>query len=161
MGIVLSQLRYKLGGTRRSQWCHHSGLLGYKQYSSNVFPVVWLFHANQAKDIRPIQEKEVVVILSSIRPVCQLFLFGIIPPCGVTVYMHAHATLATLHHSLNHIFCFLFSHKQPWASGYSLCFVLKLSTDMHTIFLPFLACFSLFMLTVDACKGRRMWKDEL
>lgn len=111
------------------------------------------------KAIKPIQQMVGVVILPSVRPVCQLFFFGINPLCGVAVRMHTHATL---HHGLNHIFYFyiLFSDKQPWASGYSQCFVLKLSTVMHTIFPPLLCCFCLFTLVDDAYRGK-MSSDEI
>lgn len=88
------------------------------------------FNANQATDIKPIQQVMGVVIFPSVRPVCQLLFFGLIPLCGVTAHMHAHATLSEL----------LYSESQTalglWV--YVCCYlnyVLKLSTGTPHFFL--------------------------
>lgn len=103
--------------------------------------IYFQFLANQEKKILNLFNKQQgLVILSYIRPVCQLcfFPFILLINC-VSVHMQAHATLD---HSVSHIFCILFSPNQPWASGYLLCFVFKLCTDMHTMFHRH--CFLLF-----------------
>ncbi len=97
-----------------------------------------------------------VVILPSVRPVCQLFFFGINPLCGVAVHMHTHATLAILHHSLNHIYFVFFSvTNSPGPLGI-LCF--KAQT---CIFPPLLCCFSLYTLADDACRGKMSSRSDV